>query len=393
MNSLHRFAIWAFVLPAVCACAKPTAPAAGGPPELAVVVVQPTSVPLTRELVGRLSATRSAEVRARVPGILLSRRYQEGSDVVAGQVLFEIDPAPLKASLRSREAALAQARAQAVNAENRRIRMRELAGKGVVAEQDADDAEAAAMSAAAAVLEAEADTQNARLSLSQATVAAPIAGRAGKALVTEGALVGEGSATPLTIVEQLDPLYVEFSESAAEVDALMRAAAEGALALSAQNEATVRIRTPDGQWYAHQGRLGFADLAVDPRTGAMALRATLPNPERRLLPGMFVAVELTQGQRRDAFLVPQVALQRDARGPYVLVVEPDRNVARRDLQLDGQKGADWVVIGGLASGEQVVVSGLQKARIGMPAKVTQLATPSPGGQDGSARPIAARPQG
>ena len=354
-------------------CGKPAAPPPPPVPELGVIVAQPVDVPLTRELVGRLSATRSAEVRARVPGILLRRVYEEGSDVSAGQVLFEIDPAPLNATLRSRQANLAQARASASNARTKLDRLRELSSRGVVSRQDVDDAQAAALSSEAAVSQAEAEIQNARLDLSYATVRAPIAGRAGKAQVTEGALVGQGEATPLTIIEQLDPLYVEFSESAAEVEALRRAEAQGALALAGKNEMAVRIRTPDGQWYEKTGTLGFSDLAVDPQTGAMALRATLPNPARRLLPGMFVGVELTRGARSDAYLVPQTAVQRDANSAYVLVVGGDGKVIRKDLQLDGMREADWIVTGGLAAGDQVIVSGIQKAKLGAPAKAVPVA--------------------
>lgn len=354
------------------ACKKPPESAPPPTPELGVVLAQPSTVPLTRQLVGRISATRSAEVRARVPGILMRRVYEEGSDVSAGQVLFEIDPAPLNAVLRSRNATLAQARANAANAQSKRQRVRELSLKGVVSRQDADDAQAASLSADAAVKQTEAEVQNARLNLSYATVTAPISGRAGKAQVTEGALVGQGEATPLTMIEQLDPLYVEFSESAADVEALRRGEAEGEVALAGKREARVRIRTPGGDWYAHEGTLGFTDLAVDPQTGNVALRATIPNPDRRLLPGMFVDVELTRGERGSAFLVPQAAVQRDATGAYLLVIGADNKVARKEVLVDGMRGNDWIVTSGLVAGDQIIVSGIQKAKVGSLAKASPM---------------------
>ncbi|GMV31681.1 MAG: hemolysin D [Rhodanobacteraceae bacterium] len=347
-------------------------PPAPPPPEVGVVVAKAGAVPLTRNLVGRLAATRTAEVRARVPGIVERRLYIEGSDVKAGQALFEIDPAPLQAALNAREAALGQARANATNADAKARRYQDLAARGVIAKQDLDDAIAAQRTSAAAVRQAQADVEAARLNLGYAAVTAPIAGRAGRALVTEGALVGQGEVTPLTVVEQIDPIYVDFSQSAAEVSELRRAQADGKLELAAPDQVEVQLFLPDGSTYGRSGTLSFADLAVDPATGSLSLRATFPNPERTLLPGMFVKLRVVQGELEQAFLVPQKAIQRDPKGAYVLVVGSDSKVQLKRVELGELRGADWVVESGIADGDQIIVSGLQKAQPDKPAKAVPL---------------------
>jgi membrane fusion protein (multidrug efflux system) len=357
------------LLLSLAACGKKTdAPQAPPPPEVGVVVAKAGAVPLTRDLVGRLAATRTAEVRARVPGIVERRLYVEGSDVKAGQPLFEIDPAPLKAALGARDAALGQARANAANADAKAKRYQDLAARGVIAKQDLDDAVAAQRTSAAAVRQAQADVEAARLNLGYAAVTAPIAGRAGRALVTEGALVGQGEVTPLTVVEQIDPIYVDFSQSAAEVADLRKAQAEGKLKLAAPDQVEVQLFQPDGSAYGQNGTLSFADLAVDPTTGSVSLRATFPNADHGLLPGMFVKLRLVQGQLEQAFLVPQKAIQRDPKGAFVLVVGADGKVQVKHVELGELRGADWVIKSGVADGDQIVVSGLQKAVPDKPAK-------------------------
>ncbi|MGD2113368.1 MAG: efflux RND transporter periplasmic adaptor subunit, partial [Gammaproteobacteria bacterium] len=255
----------------LAACNQATSqdpPAAPPPPEVTVIEVQPGAVPLTRELVGRLAPTRVAEVRARVAGIILERVYREGTDVTQGEVLYRIDPAPLEAELHAREAALARARADAANAAATARRFRELAEKQLISTQDLDDALASERSTAAAVKQALADVESAQLDLGYATVTAPIAGRAGRSRVTEGALVGQGEATWLTTIEQIDPLYVNFSVSVTELRELQGGA-------TAQEAARVEVRLPDGTPYPQAGTLDYSDLAVDPGTGAMSLRAVL----------------------------------------------------------------------------------------------------------------------
>ena len=333
-----------------------------------MLVVQPTRLPVVKSLVGRISAIRSAEVRARVAGVLQKRAYTEGTDVREGDLLFLIDPAPYRAALRQRTAALAQARATEVNAKARAQRYRDLASSGVIARQDLDDATAQANSGAAAVEEAAAAVEAARLDLAYTTVRSPIAGRAGKALVTEGALVGEEDATHLTTVEQIDEVYVDFNQSMSEVQAMQRQQASGAIELAAPKTQRVRVLFEDGTEYEHGGTLSFEDLAVEPSTGAVSLRAVLPNPQRRLLPGMFVRVALEQGARQNVYVIPQDAVQRDAKGLYAFVVGADSKVEQRSLQTQGIDGNNWVVTSGLKPGEQVVVSGLQRVTPGAAVK-------------------------
>jgi membrane fusion protein (multidrug efflux system) len=328
------------------------------PPEVAVTEVRPGPVPLTRDLVGRLAPTRIAEVRARVAGIILERVYREGTDVARDDVLYRIDPAPLEAALHAREAALARARADAANAAATARRFRDLAEKQLISTQDLDDALASERSTAAAVRQAKADVESARLDLGYATVTAPIAGRAGRSLVTEGALVGQGEATRLTSIEQIDPLYVNFSLSVSELRAL-----QGGVS-APQEAARVEVALPDGTPWPQTGTLDFSDLAVDPGTGAMSLRAVLPNPDHALLPGMFVNLHLTTGVVENAFVLPQAAVMRDEAGAYALVLGADDKVAQRRLETHGMTRTGWIVTGELDSGDRVIVEGLQKVKPG-----------------------------
>ena len=341
--------------------APPPAPTA----QVAVVPARSQPVSLTRDLVGRLSATRVADVRARVAGVLLKRLYKEGSDVQQGQVLFQIDPAPLQAALSGALAALAQAQANATNAHVSAQRDRELIASGLVSRSDLDNAEAAERSTAAAVLQAQANVDTARINLGYAKVASPIAGRAGQQAVTEGALVGQGTATLLTTVEQIDPIYVNFDQPAIELERLHRAQATGNITLVERNKATVQLTLPDGAPYGRAGTLDFRDASVDPATGAVALRGLIPNPDHQLLPGMYVNVRLTVGTLQHAFLVPQAALQRDNTGPYVLAVGAGDVVVQKRVATENLSGPEWIVTGGLADGDRVIVSGIQSARPGV----------------------------
>ncbi len=387
----------ALIAPALflVACDKPAAqPGAMPPPEVSVVPAKVQSVPLTRELVGRLAATRVAQVRARVAGIILRRVYTEGTDVEAGDVLFEIDPAQFDANLHAEEAALARAQADAANAALIAKRYIELWDKHTLSQQDLDTAQANERTTAAAVKQAEANVELARLNRSYATVTAPIAGRAGRALVTEGALVGQGASTQLTTIEQIDPIYVNFSQSVAELMELEKAERHPGQTTgsSPRDQARVQILLPDGTLYPHSGTIDFSDLAVDPATGAMSVRAVVPNPSKRLLPGMFVTLRLTTGQIDNAFLLPQAALLRDATGAYVLVVDGDGKVEQRRVQSAGMTRKDWILTGALADGEQVIVSGLQKvkpgdtARIAAPGSRANGSAPAPAAKQPSTRP-------
>jgi membrane fusion protein (multidrug efflux system) len=363
-------------------CDKPAGPggAQGGampPPEVQVLELKAQSVPRTRELVGRLAATRVAQVRARVAGIVLSRVYKEGTDVAEGAVLFEIDPAQLRATLNAQEAAQARAPADADNAALIARRYQDLQQKRTLSQQDLDTALANERTTAAAVKQAQANLELARLDLSYATVRAPIAGRAGRALVTEGALVGQGEATRLTDVEQIDPIYVNFSQTVAELAELERRG-NGAGA-GPVPEARVEVLLPDGSPYRHAGTIDFSDLSVDPGTGAVSLRAVVPNPDKRLLPGMFVTLRLTAGHLDRAFLLPQPALQRDPAGAYVLVVDGAGKVEQRRVESQGMTKDSWILTGRLADGDRAIVSGLQKVKPGAEVRVAAPVGPQTGG--------------
>ena len=387
---MRRIATITLLFAALAACGGEDARQAPPPPELGVVTVQPASAPLRRDLVGRLAAYRSADVRARVPGVLQRRAYQEGSDVTEGQVLFEIDPAPLRAAAGEAQAALAQARANQANARAAAERARSLAPERFISQSDLDNALAAGRSANAAVQAAQSAVESTNINLGYATVRAPIAGRAGKQQVTEGALVGQGTATLLTTVDQIDPLYVNFSIGAAELDQVR------AMQLDRQGPVEVQVKLPDGSTYAHAGELDFSGDTVDPDTGAVSLRAILPNPDRRLLPGTYVTLVATLGMQQGVFTVPQAAVQRDATGPYLLVVDAEDTVARKDVTIDRAEAGNWLVTAGLAAGDCVVVSGLQRAAVGEPATATPWqpggaanAAAAPAGEDAAPAPAPA----
>jgi len=363
------------------ACDKPVAQNVSGPampvPKVTIVRAKAQSVPLTRELVGRLAATRVAQVRARVAGIILSRVYTEGADVKAGDVLFRIDPAQLEATLHAQMAALAKAEADAANAALIAKRYLELREKHTLAQQDLDTALANERTTAAAVKQALANVESAKLNLSYATVTAPIAGRAGRALVTEGALVGLNEATPLTTVERIDPIYVNFSQSVAELARLEDTGNSLGQGVDSRPEPKVEIVLPDGAPYPHTGTIDFSGKDVDPATGAVSLRAVAPNPTRHLLPGMIVTLRLTAGRIDRAFLIPQAAVQRDSSGAFVLIVNAAGKVEQRRVETHGMTREDWILTGALADGDQVIVLGLQKVKPGAEVKAEAAADTAP----------------
>lgn len=336
--------------------------------EVGVIVARATPVEITRDLVGRLSPTRASDVRARVPGVLLRRLYKEGTDVREGQVLFQIDPAPLKAALQAAEAALVQAEANSTNAHVLAERFRGLAGSGAISKSDLDTAEANERSTAAQVQLAKANLETARINRGYATVRAPIAGRAGQQQVTEGALVGQSEATLLTTIEQVDPIYVNFDQPAAEVQKMRRAQATGDITLVERDKAKVQLTLQDGTPYGPTGMLEFSDVSVDPSTGALAFRGVIPNPDRQLLPGMFVNVRVTIGQLNRGYLVPQVAVMSDANGTFVQVVNAEEKVEQRRVTTAGTRADKWVIASGLEDGDRVVVSGIQRAPVGAQVK-------------------------
>lgn len=352
------------------------------PPEVTVVTAHEESLPQTKELVGRLAPTRVAQVRARVTGIVLKRTYTEGTDVEQGEQLFQIDPKPLEAQVHVQEAALAQAKANAANAAETARRYQDLNRKKLVSQQDLDNALAAERSTAAAVKQAEANLELARLNLGYASVEAPIAGRAGEALITEGALVSQSEATKMTTIDQIDPIYVNFSLPGADVTDVQRAAMDARKAgqnPDPQGGNPITVLLPSGKPYGHAGVLDYLDLSVDPNTGTTSMRGIIPNPERTLLPGMFVKIRLALGNIEHAFSLPQATVQRDPGGAYVLVVDDQGKVEQKRVETHGLTRANWVVTGELADGDQVIVDGIQKVRPGAPAKAVPQQQASAGG--------------
>jgi membrane fusion protein, multidrug efflux system len=338
------------------------------PPEVGVVRVATGDVGLVTELPGRLEPARVAQVRARAAGIVLQRVFREGSDVRAGQVLYKIDAAPYQAAQSSAQAALVKAQANQVKAQALEQRYRPLVEANAISKQEYADAVAAEKQAEADVAAARAALRTADINLSYATVTAPISGRIGRSQVTEGALVGQGEATPLAIVQQIDPMYVNFTQSATEVMNLRRALQAGRLKRAGEQGAEVRVVLEDGTLYPRAGRLLFADLTVDPNTGQVTLRAEVPNPQGLLLPGMYVRVRIEQAKASNAMLLPQQAVTRSPQGDTVMVVDAKGQVSPRTIKIDGSQNNQWVVVGGLQPGEQVIVDGFQKLRPGAPVK-------------------------
>lgn len=371
--------LWATVL-ALAGCSRPMTPAAPPPPEVSIVTVTPEKVALTTELPGRLNAVRVAEVRARVAGILTKRLFVEGSDVQAGQVLALIDPAPFQASLDSALAALQKAQANLHQYEAQAGRYAELAPIHAVSQQDYDNAVASVDGGKADVATAQANVVTARLNLGYATLTAPIAGRIGRALVTEGALVGQTEATEIASIQQLDPIYFDFTESSADLLRLRRAVDSGQLKQVAAGQVKVTLLLEDGSTYRLPGRLLFSDVTVDESTGMVALRAEIPNPDHLLLPGMYARGRLEQAVDQAALTVPIRGVQHNPDGSAsVDLVTSQNQIEIRPVQLGPTEGDKWVVQHGVSPGDRVVVEGLQKIGPGMtvnPVPVTEPAAPA-----------------
>ena len=358
------------------------------PPEVGVVTVALGSVGLVTELPGRLEAFRTAQVRARAAGILQKRIFKEGSDVKAGQPLFEIDSTPYQANLQSAQAALAQAQANLVQASSTAKRYQPLVEANAISKQDYEAAVANEKAAQAQVAAAKAGVVNANVNLGYARVTAPISGRIGRSLVTEGALVGQGEPTQLATIQQIHPLYINLTQSSSEILRLKEALAKGKLTADGDNAAKVQVFTDDGRQYAHAGKLLFSDLTVDETTGQVSLRAELPNPEMLLLPGMYVRVHLEQAQVENAVLIPKQSVTRNEMGNFVMTVAEDGSVAPRPVQINGSQGTNWIVTDGLKNGEKVMVDGLVKVGMGA-KKVTPVPwQPNPGNNAVPASPVA-----
>ena len=336
------------------------------PAEVGVVTVTPGDVGLVTELPGRLEASRVAQVRARAAGILQKLLFREGSEVTAGQALFEIDAAPYKAVFDSAQANLAKAEANLMQASAQANRYKPLAEAKAISQQDYISAQAASKQAEADVAIGKAAVQTARINLDYARVTAPISGRIGRSLVTEGALVGQGEATQLAVIQQINPMFVNFTQTAAEVLKLKAGLTSGQFKQAGKGAASVSIILEDGSTYGHTGRLLFTDLTVDATSGQVTLRAEVPNAENQLLPGLYVRVKLEQAQVNGAILLPQQAVTRSAQGDSVMVVGADNRLTPRPIKLGPAQGNTWVVLEGLKAGEQVMVDGFQKLPRGKP---------------------------
>ena len=396
-----------FVLTAVLAlflagCGKVAAPAAPGagnmpPAQVGVVTVTSGDVGLITELPGRLEASRVAQVRARAAGILQKRLFREGSDVKAGQPLFTIDAAPYAAAAASARAGQARAEANLALATALADRYKPLVEANAISKQEYANAVASQKQAAADVAVGKANVQTASITLGYAAVTAPIAGRIGRSLVTEGALVGQGDATQLAVIQQINPMYVNFTQSASDVMKLRTAMASGQFKRASGPEAaSVRIVLEDGTEYAQPGRLLFSDLTVDATTGQITLRAEVPNPGGQLLPGLYVRVRLEQAQASNAITLPQQAVSRSAQGDTVMVVGADGKVASRTVKIGSSQGTQWVVLDGLKTGEQVMVDGFQKLRPGAvvnPVPWQPAGTPPAGAASAPAAASALAPAG
>ncbi|HLS69074.1 MAG TPA: efflux RND transporter periplasmic adaptor subunit [Kiloniellales bacterium] len=351
------------LLVAACGEASQDGNAASAPPPPAVSVVQvvPESIPIVTELPGRVAPTRIAEVRPRVSGIIVERVFTQGSHVQEGEVLYRIDPEPFRVQVASAEATLQRARAVQLQARQQADRQTELRERRVTSAQQYDDAIALLAQADADVAAAEAGLAAAELNLDYADVKAPITGRVGRALISEGALVSSNSPEILATIQQLDPIYVDFTQSVNELIKLRRLLAAGALTSPAPGEARVVLHFDDGSEYHHPGRLLFSEVTVDETTGQVTMRAEFPNPDGDLLPGMYVRVQLEQGLRNHALSVPQQAVQREADGTaQVFVVQEDSTTELRQVRLGPATDERWIVEDGLQAGERIVVEGFQK---------------------------------
>lgn len=382
----------------LAACGKTDGQATAGgqkmpPVEVGVVTATPGDVGLITELPGRVEASRVAQVRARAAGILQQRLFKEGSDVKAGQPLFRIDPAPYAAAAESARASLAKAQANLAQASAQVERYRPLVSANAISKQDFVNAEAAEKQAQADVAAAKAAVRTADINLGYAHVTAPISGRIGRALVTEGALVGQGEATALAVVQQIDPVYVNFTQSASDVFQLRRAMDSGQFKRAGSAEAaSVKLMLGDGSEYAQPGKLLFTDLSVDATTGQVMLRAEVANPKGELLPGLYLRVRIEQAQASNAITLPQQAVTRTQQGDMVSVVGDDGKVASRSIKVSAAQNNRWVVLDGLKAGEKVMVDGFQKLQMlppGTPVKPVPWQAPGTAAPASPAAPASA----
>jgi membrane fusion protein, multidrug efflux system len=342
-------------------------------PEVATVTIEPRQVALTTELPGRTTAYRITEIRPQVNGIIQKRLFQEGSDVEAGQVLYQIDPAPFKVAHDSAKASLGKAQAHLPSIRSRAERYQELLAVKAVSRQDYEDASAALGQAQAEIEYCKTAVEAARINLEYTRITAPYSGRIGRSSVTDGALVTAYQPSPLATVQQLDPIYVDVTQSTTELLRFRHSLETGRLSTDGENGRKVRILLEDGTPYPLEGTLQFADASVDPTTGSFFLRIVVPNPKYTLLPGMFVRAVIKEGTAEQAILVPQQGVSRNPKGePIALIVDDAEKVEQRILTLDRTIGDQWLVASGLSAGERLIIEGMMKVRPGTAVKVVSL---------------------
>jgi membrane fusion protein, multidrug efflux system len=366
-------------------------PMQGGIPEVSVMVVKPERVALTMELAGRTSAYLVAEVRPQVGGIIQKRLFTEGSDVKAGEVLYQIDPAMYQAAYAGAKATLSRLEANIISIRLKAERYKELVDINAVSRQDYDDASAALKQAEADVEGGKAALDIARINLAYTSVTAPISGRISRSSVTVGALVSASQATALTTIQQLDQVYVDVTQSSAEMMLLKQALASGRLSSAGAGQSRVKLLLENGAPYPLEGALKFSEVTVDQSTGSVTLRTVFPNPKHTLLPGMYVRAIIEEGVNDQAILVPQQGVTRNGTGdPTALVVDGSDKVELRVLKVERTIGDKWLVSGGLKAGDRVILEGLQKVRPGIPVKVVPFGSKPDTTPAAAAQPAAAK---
>lgn len=371
-------AVPALLLLQACSDSSKAAPAQSADPLVVIQVLEAKDVPLQTELPGRTSAYQVAEVRPQVGGIVLSRKFQEGALVKAGEPLYQIDPARYRAQLESAKAMLAKAQATVASTQARNARFSELVEIEAVSKQERDDAKAAMLQAQAELAAAKAAVETAQINLDYTQVKSPISGRIGRSTATTGALVAAGQTEALATVLTLDPIYVDLTQSSLDLLKLKQEFQSGTLKKGQSNSKNsgqpVKLIMENGKPYPQEGSLQFSEVNVDPTTGSVTLRAVFPNPDGLLLPGMYVNAVLSQGTKPNAILVPQKAVTRNGKGEAVaLILNKDNVVEARVLKTDYTLGADWVIGSGLQAGDRVIVEGVQKVKPGVRAQVSTKA--------------------
>lgn len=374
----------------MAACSKPPqAPPKAGPPEVGIMVVQPKPVAITTELSGKTTAAMVAEVRPQVGGIIQKRLYTEGSDVKAGAVLYQINPASYQAVFAGAKAVLARAEANAVPARLKAERYRELIKINAVSRQDLDDVNAALNLTEADIEGAKAALDTARINLAYTKVTAPISGRIGRSTVTNGALVTANQSVALATIQQLSSMYVDVTQSSAELLRLKKNQASGLLKSSGADQARVKLLLEDGSTYPLPGSLKFSEVTVDPGTGSIILRAVFPNPKQTLLPGMFVRAILEEGVNEQAILIPQRGVTRNPKGEaMVMLVGAEEKVEPRIIKVAQTIGDSWLVSDGLKTGDRVILEGFQKARPGTVVKTVPFGSTAPAAPGATPQPAA-----